>query len=182
MRRVLVSLLAIIFALCSVAQPAQANPRTGEDIAELIYGIYCTREPERQDPAPDTASGFINIVPGLPDFAFQQKVVPAEIGIGFGVLVTARQGRILDPVTITVTHPPYPDSGITVESWVTDIDGMGPSLAGYSFDTPNELVTGAWTFEGHDAAGVELFHITFEVVDPAMMPQVIDTCFDAFLS
>lgn len=175
---------ALTFLLPTVllAQSEGANPRTGPGLGELVYGIYCAQEPQRRDPAPETASGHLNIVPMIPDFQFRQKVVPAEIGIGFGVLVTAAPGRSEESVTVTVTHPPYPDSGIEVEQWITDLEDTGPSLTGFSFETPNELLLGEWTFAAHDRDGEELFHIAFEVVQPELMPQVISSCFGSFTS
>lgn len=177
-------LLALVlpFALILPAGAQQSdNPRIGPGVAELVYGLYCAQEPEREDPAPDTASGVINIVPGIPDFQFRQKLVPAEIGIGFGVLATAPPGVLHDPVTVTVTHPPYPDSGIEVEQWVTDVDD-GLNLMGFSFDHAGELMLGEWTFSAHTTSGDELFFISFQVVAPELMPQVISACFGSFMS
>ncbi|MEJ6390958.1 DUF3859 domain-containing protein [Gymnodinialimonas ulvae] len=179
--RILLTLTLLLPSL-AMAQSGAPNPRIADGIGDLAYGIYCAQEPERRDPAPNTASGHLNIVPTIPDLQFRQKLVPAELGIGFGVLATAAPGVIHDPVTVTVTHPPYPDSGIEVEQWTSDIDDLGPSLMGFSFDTPNELLLGEWTFSAHTSDGTELFHIAFEVVPPELMPQVISGCFGSFLS
>jgi hypothetical protein len=59
-----------------------------------------------------------------------------------------------DPVTITVTHPPFPDSGIEVERWTTRLGWEEFNLTGFSFDVPEELVLGTWTFEAHVGARV----------------------------
>ncbi|MBL4626948.1 MAG: DUF3859 domain-containing protein [Roseicyclus sp.] len=172
--------------LAALTHPVAAqqvdDPRTSPGIADFIYGVYCAQEPEREDPAPNTASGIINIVPLLPDFRFRQKLVPAEIGIGFGVMVTAPAGVVHDPVTVTVTHPPYADSGIEVEQWQTDINATGPSLMGFSFDHAGELLLGEWSFSAHTSDGTELFFITFEVVQPELMPHIIRSCFGSFMS
>jgi hypothetical protein len=182
LRRLSALLISLLLTLPAMAQEQQGNPRISPGIAELDYGIYCAQEPERRDPAPDTASGVLNIVPVIPEFQFRQKLVPAELDIGFGVLVTAAPGLIHDPVTVTVTHPPYPDSGIEVETWVSNIEDLSPSLMGFSFDTPNELLLGEWTFSAHTMDGEELFHIAFEVVQPELMPQVLSSCFGSFTS
>lgn len=178
------SLLSLMLALAVPAQAlAQqaANPRVGPQIADLLYGLYCAQEPDRRDPAPATASGLINIVPVIPDFQFRQKLVPAQVGIGFGVVVSAPPGVLHDPATVTVNHPPYPDSGIEVEQWITDIDD-GANLIGFSFDHAHELVLGEWTFSAATSTGEELFHIAFEVIAPELMPQVISACFGSFSS
>ncbi len=179
--RLLVVVLLLIPSTLA-AQSNASNPRIGPAISELIYGAYCAQEPEREDPAPETATGTINIVPALPDFAFRTKIIPAEIGIGFGVLAQTQPGLALGPVTVTVTHPPYPDTGIEVERWQTDIDDLSPSLMGFSFDNANELLLGEWTFSAHTVDGEELFHMSFEVVAPELMPQVISSCFGSFMS
>ena len=174
--------IALLLGAPALAQEPQGNPRLSAEIGTLDYGIYCAQEPERRDPAPDTASGHLNIVPVIPDFQFRQKLVPAEIGIGFGVLATAAEGMLHDQVTVTVTHPPYPDSGIEVERWITDVEDSGPSLMGFSFDSEDELILGEWTFSAATQDGDELFHIAFEVVQAELMPQVISTCFGSYLS
>ncbi|ABD53450.1 DUF3859 domain-containing protein [Jannaschia sp. CCS1] len=181
-----VTLVSLTFAvgaiaLASTAMAQDANPRVSPLLDDLAYGLYCAQEPERRDPAPETASGVINIVPVIPELRFRQKLVPAEIGIGFGVIVSAPLGVILDPVTVTVTHPPYADSGIETEQWVTDVDA-GPNLMGFTFDHPYELVLGEWTFSAVTLDGEEVFHISFEVIAPELMPQVISACFGSFLS
>ncbi len=168
-------------ALTGAAQAQDADPRTSPLLADLVYGVYCAQEPERRDPAPETASGTINIVPAIPDFRFRQRLVPAEIGIGFGVLASAPPDTYLEPVTVTVTHPPYADTGITTERWVTDID-EAPNLMGFSFDTASELVLGEWTFSAVNAEGEELYFVSFEVVAPELMPQIMSVCFDSFIS
>ncbi len=175
-------LLAALPLLAGVPVSAQDGAvRVGDGIAEMVYGVYCAQEPLREESAPDTASGHINIVPSVPDFPFRQKIVPAQIGIGFGVVSSAPPGTVHDPVIVTVTHPPFRDSGVEVETWETDIDD-GSNLTGFSFDYADELVLGAWSFTTTLADGTELYHVEFEVVAPELMPQVISACFDAFMS
>ncbi len=174
--------LGLLFAVAlPVSAQQDPNPRLGPDLDQLVYGAYCAQEPDREAPAPDTASGTINIVPTIPDFRFRQKIIPAQIGIGFGVLAWAPPGVVMEPVTAIVTHPPYPDSGITTESWMTDLDD-GPNLMGFSFDRASELVLGEWTFSALSPEGEELFFISFEVVAPELMPNIIEACFGSFLS
>ncbi|WP_224816981.1 DUF3859 domain-containing protein [Hasllibacter sp. MH4015] len=173
--------ILVLFALSLPATAQDAALRVGDGIETLLYGVYCAQEPIREDPAPETANGTINIVPSIPDFQFRSKIVPAEIGIGFGVVSSAPLGVDHGAVTVTVTHPPFPGSGVEVERWQTDI-GSGPNLTGFSFDHDHELVLGEWTFHAVTESGEELFFIAFEVVAPDLMPQVMDTCFDSFVS
>ena len=176
--------LALLLALPVSAQtgdpalPIRVDP---DGIAELVFGVYCAEPPARVEEAPDTATGILNIVPRLPDIRFAQQVVPAAVGIGFGVLSRATPGVVHDPVTVTVTHPPYPDSGISVETWVTTIDDLDLGLTGFSFDTEGELVTGTWSFTATTGTR-ELYHVSFDVVPPELAGQVMATCQMAYTS
>ena len=157
------------------------NPFKSDVIDSLVYGVYCAEGPIDLEEAPDTAAGVVNIVPGIPEMRAVTTLVPAQIGIGFGVVVEARDGLFLDPATVTITHPPYPDTGIEVERWITSIDGDGPGLIGFSFEVESELVTGPWTFEA-EHQGDLIFRIDFEVVPPALLPDLAQGCSGAILS
>jgi hypothetical protein len=120
------------FGLATPALPqetASRDVRVDPDlIAELVFGVYCAEEPIRTEDAPETASGVINIVRDLPEIRFAQTVVPAALDIGFGVLSRAPSGMVHDPVTITVTHPPFPgqrDRGGTLDH-TAGVGGVQP--------------------------------------------------------
>lgn len=176
-------LLGASVLACSLAAHAVAEvrpvPFKSDLIDRLSYGVYCADPPVAREEAPGTAAGVVTVVPGLPEFRTETTVVPAEIGIAFGLVVEPRAGVVLDPVIVTITHPPYPGSGIEVEQWITTIDG--PSLVGFAFELESELVTGRWGFEG--AQGDELlFVFEFEVVPPALLPELVQGCGGAMLS
>jgi hypothetical protein len=169
--------------LWAAAAPAQdlPNPYASDLVETLVHGVYCAEAPIDLEEAPDTAAGVVNIVPGLPVMRQVTTLVPAQIGIGFGILVEARDGVVLDPLVVTITHPPYPDSGIEVERWVTGIDDQGPGLVGFSFELETELVPGPWVFEA-EHAGETVFRVSFEVVPPALLPDLAQGCAGAILS
>ncbi|MDG4649048.1 DUF3859 domain-containing protein [Roseibacterium sp. SDUM158017] len=191
MRHVLLQVLTLCAALVMPPGVTAARSQDVADgglvridpdlIAELVFGIYCAEDPVRTEDAPETASGVINIVPDLPRIRFAQNVVPAALDVGFGVLSRAPDGMTHDPVTITVTHPPFPGSGIEVERWTTRLGDGDFNLTGFSFDVPQELVTGTWTFSAHAGAS-ELFHVVFEVVPPDMAAPVLAECQTGFTS
>lgn len=172
--------LALV-AGAGTAQEAPPNPFVSDALSALRYGIYCAQEPSEVRAAPDTAAGVVNLVTELPRIRFEQLVVPAAIGIGFGVIAQVPPGRSYDPVTVTVTHPPFPDSGVAVERWQTDLTDLGPGLMGFSFEYDTELVTGEWTFSA-EAEGERLFHIAFQVVPQAAAPQIPIACMGGAIS
>ena len=183
--RGLASVLAVGLSLAALpvvlAAQDRPNPYKSDQIDSLVYGVYCAEGPIELEEAPDTAAGVVNIVPGIPEMRAVTTLVPAQIGIGFGVVVEAREGVVFDPALVTITHPPYPDSGIEVERWVTAIDGEGPGLIGFSFEVESELVIGRWTFEA-EHEGALLFRIDFEIVPPALLPDLAQGCSGAILS
>ncbi|QBY02301.1 DUF3859 domain-containing protein [Rhodophyticola sp. CCM32] len=165
----------------ALAQPDDDNPVIGPGIARLEYGVYCAQEPDATEEAPGTAAGVVNLVSEIPAIRWPQFQVPADIGIGFGVIIETGDDRVLDPVIITVTHPPFPDSGIEVEQWLTRIDGQSPSLHGFSFEYEAERVPGDWTFSA-SYKGQELYHVTFQVLPGTAMPEFALTCMGGAVS
>lgn len=188
-QRLILSLFAsLAFAGVVLAEVNLPEPRQAPEVDELIYGIYCSEEPLRQDPAPGTASGVINIVPGVPEMRFVQQVVPADRAVGFGVLVRLAPGLAYDPVEVTVTHPPFLDAttefivdGIQIERWSTSLDDQGYSLIGFTFDHPEEEVPGEWTFSA-EQNGEEVFHVAFQVVPGNALPHIPLACAGGALS
>jgi hypothetical protein len=183
--------LLAALALCAALFPASAaadappperpNPYMSDSIETLVHGVYCAEGPVELEEAPGTAAGVVNIVPGLPEMRAVTTLVPARIGVGFGLLVTPVPGAVPDPVDITITHPPYPDSGIEVERWSTVLEGGQPGLVGFSFELESELVPGPWHIAGRHR-GELLFDVRFEVVPAAALPDLAQGCAGAVLS
>lgn len=154
--------------------PTDANPWFSPQIASFDYGVYCDALPDDVAEAPGTVSGVVNLVP-IPEIRFRQLLVPAALGIAFGVLLQTQEGVTLDPVIVTVTHPPYPDSGITVEQWITGFTSEDPGLVGFGFEVETELLPGPWTFTA-DHGDNRIFEITFEVVSGDLLPEITGLC------
>jgi hypothetical protein len=175
--------LALVCAAAAMPIVAQDAPEifTSDTIARLVSGVYCASAPVDLQEAPGTVAGVVNIVSDLPVLLAETTRVPARIGIGFGALVETTDGVVLEDVTITITHPAYPDTGIEVERWATSLDHAAPGLVGFSFERDSELVTGRWTFEA-DHDGEQLFRIDFDVVPAAALPDLAQACSGASLS
>ncbi|WP_172300263.1 DUF3859 domain-containing protein [Pseudoruegeria sp. HB172150] len=140
--------------------------------AELDYGYFCALQPVDQGPAADTISGTVNFVEGRPDFLRRGSLVPAQMGLGFGVHV--RPLPDYDGlVTVEVTHPPMGPQGVTHQTWVTELDSTELEYLGYSFDEDYELVEGVWTMKAQ-SEGRTIYEVAFTVVDADVLPPV--TC------
>ena len=109
------------------------------------------------------------------DFIAQTLVVPAALGMSFGVQAQAVSPAGVPDVTITVVHPPFQVGGPTQQAFSTEISGAGMSGFYYRFDTPEELAPGAWRIQA-TAAGQLLYAVDFEVVRPAANDGLLRAC------
>ena len=137
MRR-FVPVLLVIAALLPMCKPA---PERG-DIESKIVDV-----------------GTFTLGPGKPStreshFTEQGTVFTARLGLRFGFRFMMRNvpgGNSIDLKT-TVTHPPITDAhGKTTTHYelITTLpvtNGMASAVTGYSFDRPEEMTPGIWTF------------------------------------
>jgi len=80
-------------------------------------------EPVDEGVAEGTISGTVSFVSGRPPFLREGHLVPAQIGIGFGVHVRALPDYA-GPVSIYIEHPPMGPEGVTQQVWHTSIDAV----------------------------------------------------------
>jgi hypothetical protein len=179
---------ALAFALCALlgaAGPATAQSAGPADydpaMLRLSYGAFCKVQTDRRVPAPDTALGAIEIFTQTPDFLWLTNRVPAAEGISFGVKTEAVTGEVFRDVIIMLTHPPLAGSGITRQSYVTQLGGGGTGLNAYTFDLPEEMVPGQWVFEALHQ-GRRLYRVEFTVVPPGLAPQIAGGCGGQYIS
>ncbi|MBR9764025.1 MAG: DUF3859 domain-containing protein [Rhodobacteraceae bacterium] len=138
-------------------------------------GIYCPADHVAREPAPETESGYILLTEENPELVLASRVVPAYIGISFGIRIRLAPEAAPGPYLFTVRHPPVGPRQVTTESW-------NPALASrwgvrsFNFEFDRELVTGTWTFEV-SRDDVVLLRQSFEVVPPMQAPEAIDLCF-----
>lgn len=168
----------IRFALALLLSPALATAEEimSDRLAGYEAGVICAVAPDRVEPAPGTVSGTKHVVEEAPPFVSTGRLVPAVIGVGFGVAAEAAAPGGIAGVTMFVTHPPFPGSGATVQRFPTSIPSGALGITFYQFDYDYELVPGTWTLTTVAEDGEILFSVPFEVVPPAALPELARAC------
>lgn len=165
-RAVRLALAAVALLLAASAARAGAEAPGAETIQ---YGYFCALEPVDHGIAEDTVAGVVNLVEGRPTFLKTGPLVPAQIGLGFGVLVQAKPG-FGGPVTMHVEHPPMGPEGVTQQRWVTHMSDAEVDYFGYTFDEAYELLPGEWVMTA-ESGGRLIYRVAFTVLDAALMPS-----------
>lgn len=167
-----------ILALLLLISPAFAEPATtrfDSALISLTQGVFCEVPSVGSIPAPGTVAGKIDLYDAIPDFQWNSARVPAVLGLSFGIKTQTGDGQLLQGVVITLTHPAFRDTGATQQTYVTALGGSGPSINAYTFDLPEEMVQGTWTFTA-TLDGREVYQAAFEVVSPREEPQIASSC------
>lgn len=175
----MIRLLASLGLWCLSVLPLAALPDYFHPtIASFEAGIYCAREPVRFSEAPGTVAGVTNIIDQVPDFIANGRFVPAEIGLGFGLIYKIKQsGSEQDVLNITMTthHPPMGPNNVTTQEYITQRVGGEESFSLYAFDFEYELLPGPWLLEARNGETL-LFRVGFSVVDPETHPELSEIC------
>ncbi|MDJ0629754.1 MAG: DUF3859 domain-containing protein [Rhodobacter sp.] len=158
--------LALAIPLPWTSQAAVTAPGA----VSYSYGYFCALEPVSELEAEGTISGTVSLIDGPPRFIREGPLVPAQIGVGFGIVFDLLP-RYVGPVQVEVTHPPMGPDGVTTEIWVSDITDAVDNYVGFSFDLPYELREGDWGFRG-TANGRLVFDVSFNVVGATLLPAV----------
>ena len=162
-------ILCIVLAVgplaCTAREPTAPLPdveRTTERLtvppvsAEIVEcGEIEAIKPIDTTKAPDTGLGYVSVMQELerPKFKPGCPKVKAKLGTRFGieVLVSSPGGQSIVALKTRVTHPAMrnPQTGpvTTVDQWESPMNAGIPRYAGWSFDKPWELVSGAWRME-----------------------------------
>lgn len=165
-----VALLLVGLAPASRAEPAPPDP--GPLVAELEVGVFCSLHAMTQRPAPGTLSGWIHVPEGEITFHWpDRQVVPASLGIAFGVRAQLVPGAFVADAEMRVYRP----GSTRAEVWDSAFGDMGGSVNFFRFDHEYELIPGLWRFEAWDGA-VQLFAAEFEVVPAAALPGIAQAC------
>ncbi|MEZ5798944.1 MAG: hypothetical protein R3D63_16600 [Paracoccaceae bacterium] len=161
--------LFLLAALPAWAEPA--TPSLSPEIAWLETGVFCALQAMDRMPAPGSDSGWIHVPRGQITFHWpDRQVVPASIGIAFGVRAAARPGWA-GPAVIHVLRP----GRSTPETFETSISDAGGALAFFRFDTQDELLPGLWALEAWQG-DTRLYHAEFEVVPASALPEIAQAC------
>ncbi|WP_458791840.1 DUF3859 domain-containing protein [Yoonia sp. MH D7] len=172
----------VVFPVALAAQVAVQPDKAGVQIAAFEVGVICAPPTTGESTAPDTVAGTTHLIDIDPPFVSRGPLVPAVVGVGFGVKARAVDPLGMQGVTMTITHPPMGDSGATHQSFGSLIRGDVPSMSFYQFDFDYELVTGIWQMQAMQGNTV-LYRASFEVVPPEQVPELAGVCgFEELLS
>jgi len=170
-------LILIAALFCAPALPLGAEPalRLGPGVEDLTRGLICAPPEAGRREAPDTAAGWIHVPDAAIEIRIEGVVAPALLGTGFGVRYMLERGALPVPVRYTVTHPPMPPDGRTLQSWDSLVMPGVPEQVFFQFDIADELQPGSWSFTAHSGA-TELFHAAFDIVPPETVPHLTGVC------
>ncbi len=156
-------------ALAVVLGPASAAPAL-PGVVKIEYGYFCALEAVGEREAQDTVSGVVRQVEGAPQFIEHGSLVPAVIGIGFGVYVQVEPQY--EGLVIAITeNPPMGPNGQTRQSFTTTLSSIEQSYVGFAFEHGYELVTGPWRMSA-ELNGRLIYSVDFQVVSGELMPSV----------
>jgi hypothetical protein len=167
MRLVLAFLFAVGSSVASAATPAP--PLGSPLVRDLSVGVLCAPRVSDQITAPNTRPGYVNRIAKAPKLSFAQQVVPAALGVSFGITFT--------PVhdLVGVRNLTYRPGKATPDVYYSDILAKPNRFRGYGFDTPDEMITGLWRLEGWQGDRL-LYSVEFEVVPGASLPDIQAQC------
>lgn len=172
--------MRVLILLSVIGTPAlAAGDITGDPamFTALDAGIICTAGNRTREAAPDTRSGYIELLDGTSTLGLSARRIPAVPGLAFGVIAEMSETDEAQGATVIVTHPPMGEDRTERETWQSDFLAGDTVMNFFSFDLPEERVTGRWTIEAR-FEGRTLFSARFEVVDPAVMPDFVSPCIE----
>lgn len=166
----LTCIAALHFAGAAFAQPAP--PEHAPRVAELEVGIFCALQAMDRMPAPGTTSGWIHAANGLLAFHWpDRQVVPAALGLAFGVQARTHPGQAAASVEMHVFRP----GSTAPDVWGSSLGETAGSMAFFRFDRPDELLIGTWVFEAWEK-DERLYRVEFDVVPAVAMPGIVGAC------
>ncbi|SFQ46920.1 protein of unknown function [Roseivivax halotolerans] len=166
---------ALPVLLCLIASPAFSEVDYDPAQFAVEQGVFCDVPSVGEMEAPGTVAGKIELFETIPEFQWQTNVVPAVPDVSFGIKTESLDGAAYPGVVLTLTHPPFTETGTTRQAYVTSLGGTGTSINAYTFDVPEEQVPGLWTFRA-EQNGEVLYEARFRVVTAAEAPEIAAMC------
>jgi hypothetical protein len=120
-------------------------------------------------------AGFTSVITEDVVFVSHDHVVPAVLGLSFGVKAQMRDPAGLHGATMSVTHPPMGPDKVTRQFHTNQISGQGITDRLYAFDYPYELLPGTWHLEAKKDGAI-IYRATFQVVPPELVPELASVC------
>lgn len=163
--------LALLLILAAPLRAGPVMPEASAHVASQSFGVFCALQAMDQRPAPGTLSGWIHVPDGEIDFHWpDRQVVPAQIGLAFGVKSRLAPGLFLSG-EMRVFRP-----GATApETWDSSFTDRGDQFGFFRFDREDELIPGIWRFEAW-SGDQQLYSVEFEVVPAAALPEIAQAC------
>ncbi|MGZ9812113.1 DUF3859 domain-containing protein [Pseudoroseicyclus sp. H15] len=147
----------------ALAAPAAAEDYVSDSISGWHAGVICSST---------FPSGRVRS--SLP-FVAETQIVPATLGIGFGVEAQSGIGAIGN-VTVIVTHPAFDGSaGSQQQRFNMSISGDALSAFYYRLEEQSEVQTGTWRIEAQ-ANGQTLYGIDFDLIAPTPGDGLLRAC------
>lgn len=170
----------LICSALSIAWGVAVSGAEDDFVSPLIgffdAGVLCGQDGGERRTAPDTLAGSTFVIEDVPPFVSKARLVPAVLGIGFGVRAGLASELGQDGVLMRITHPPLDGSGATQQSFTTHIGSKDtPGITLYQFDYPYEIALGDWTMTA-SYGGAILYETTFTVVPPSALPELANVC------
>ena len=170
MRRLVLAIAAVFSAAPALAENGL---RTGEVVAAA--GVICAGMTTGQRDAPDTISGRALVIDRVPQFAAPGTLVPAVIGMGFGVMAQTSGDLATDSLTVVLTHPPMGPDNIRRQQFTSHLTEGAASFVFFHFDHQYELVTGRWTLTAMSHGDIA-YRVAFDIVAPQDAPELATLC------
>ena len=169
--------LAVIGGAFSFATLARAGDTSfAAPILSLEYGVICDYLPRGVEvPAPDTNAGMVRRGGGPISFDIASDIVPARIGVAFGIRLLMDEAAGTRTVVMVTRHPSFGPGFMETESWPSTLTGGAPSSRYFFFEFDYELAPGEWVMDVFLDDRL-VAHKGFSVVDPATITGAPDPC------
>jgi hypothetical protein len=169
--RILLPVLALLVG-AGIAAADPVPPLAAPVVASLDFGVFCALQAMDRAPAPGTRTGWIHVPDGEITFHWpNRQIVPAALGLAFGVRAQLAPGEQIANAEIRVYQP----GSRSPETWASNFYDLEASVAFFRFDHPHELIQGIWRFEAWDGAS-QLYAVEFEVVPAEAIPAITQAC------